>query len=766
LGRLERLVELRDLRQDPETPISTATAATRQSDLLEQCTNVLLALAQHVPLVLVLDDLQWADAGSVNLLFHLGRQVGGSRILVVGAYRPEEIAVGSAGERHPLESVVNEFQLLFGDSRVDLDRAEGRPFVDAFLDAEPNRLGTPFREMLYRCTRGHPLFTVELLRGMKERGNLVQDQAGRWIIGSVLDWQSLPTRAEAAIAERIGRLPQPLKRALTVGSVEGEDFTAEVVARVLGIDAGEMVTCLSAEIDRKHRLIRAVGIEYLGSRCLSHYRFRHYLFQQYLYNRLDSVERAYLHGRVGSELEDLHSDREPEITAIAPTLARHFQEAGNTEKAIHYLHQAGERAVRMSAYQEALVHLTKGLALLSAWPEPCAEDRLLERDRQELALQVSLGKALMATKGSAAPEVERAFARARELCQQTGQTSQLCRVLDKLSVRHYVRAEHQTARELGEGALSLAQQAGDPLLVAVGHRCLGFVLFSLGEYTTARTHLEQMVSFYKPQQHHRAFVFLRGSDAGTSALAYDACCLWCLGYPNQALERSWEALALARDLGHPISRADVLYYAGCMFDELRREPLSLKRHADELIRLSKENGFPTWLASGTFFQGEALALSGQVQAGIERMQKSISELRFLGSRCHLTGALGALAQAHAAAGQPGKGLNTVGEALSLVQQTGERHWEPELHRLRGELLLSLGDDIAAEGSLDTAVAVARKQRAKSWELRTATSLARLWRKQGRVDKARQLLSQVYGWFAEGFDTPDLQEAGELLEQLS
>jgi predicted ATPase len=203
-----------------------------------------------------------------------------------------------------------------------------------------------------------------------------------------------------------------------------------------------------------------------------------------------------------------------------------------------------------------------------------------------------------------------------------------------------------------------------------------------------------------------------------------------------------------------------------MFDELRREPLSLKRHADELIRLSKENTFPTWLASGTFFQGEALAMLGQVREGIEQMQESISELQSLGSLCHLTGALGALAQAYATAGRQEQGLNTVAEALSLVQQTDERHWEAELYRVQGELLLYLGNDAEGERSLGKATEVARKQRAKSWELRAATSLARLWRKQGRGDEPWHLLSEVYGWFTEGFDTPDLQEAGSLLQELS
>jgi tetratricopeptide (TPR) repeat protein len=730
----------------------------QQSDLFEQYTRVLGALARKVPLLIVLDDLQWADLGSISLLFHLGRHLAGGRILIVGAYRPEEVALGRDGARHPLEPVANELQREFGDLLVDLVQAKSREFVEALLDNEPNRLGVPFREMLYRQTSGQPLFTIELLRGMQERGDLVQDQGGQLVEGPALDWETLPARVEAVIAERIGRLAQPLRAAMRVASVEGEVFTAEVVARILGIDERKLVERLSSELDRRHWLVRAQAIKRLGSRRVSRYRFRHYLCQKYLYDNLDEVERVYLHEDVGNVLEELYGDQPQEIATIAPQLARHFQEARIAEKTIHYLQLAGERAVLLSAYQEGIIHLNRGLALLMTLPDSP------ERAQQELALQLSLGTAWLDSLSD--PEVKKAYTRARELCEQMGKTDQLSQVLGELSTFYYVRAEYQRARELAEEALSLAQRAKDPLLVALGHWYLGFVLFGHGEFMTARAHLEKMIAFYEPQQHHHPIVFRRGSDAGLSALAYDACCLWCLGYPDQAKSRSQEVLALARELDHPYSLADVLCQAGCLFNKMRRDAGMLKDNAEELMRLSDERSFAGWLDAGTRHRGEAVAMLGQFQEGIMQMRQSMADSQSKGLRCYMAGIIGSLAEAQAKTGHPEEGLTTLDEALALVEETDERLWEAELYRLRGELLLMQGDDVEAEISLKKAIGIARQQKAKSWELRASTSLARLWQKQGKVDETGQMLGEIYGWFSEGFDTPDLREAKALLEEFA
>jgi DNA-binding SARP family transcriptional activator len=379
-GGSDWLAHLEELEVD-QAP-SPSHHGHQQSALFEQYTEVLRMLAGQRPLLLALDDLQWADGGSTNLLFHLGRRIEGSRILIVGAYRPAEVAMGRLPisftgaaeverERHPLEPIINEFRRTFGDIEVDLEQAEGRQFVDALLDSEPNRLVDAFRETLYQHTRGYPLFTVELLRGMQERGDLVQDGQGRWVEGAALDWETLPARVEAVVAERIDRLPKRLRDLLTVAGVEGETFTAEVMARVEAADERETIRCLSDTLDKRYRLVSARGIRRMGDQRASLYRFQHILYQKHLYNSLDPVQRVHLHEAVGTALETLYGGEAEEIPAIetgAAQLARHFQEAGVVEKAVGYLRQAGQKARRLYANEEAIECFQRALVLLEGAP--------------------------------------------------------------------------------------------------------------------------------------------------------------------------------------------------------------------------------------------------------------------------------------------------------------------------------------------------------------------------------------------------------------
>ena len=754
----------------------TGASAVQQAALFEQYAQVLWALCREKPLLLALDDLQWADAGSLHLLFHLGRRMAGCPLLLVGAYRPAEVALGrpayprsmqatpveareavsTTWDRHPLEAIVNEFKRSFGSIEVNVERAEDRPFVDAFLDSEPNRLGDAFREALHQHTLGNPLFTHELLHGMQERGDLIQDGEGKWIEGPELDWDTMPVRVEAVVAERIGRLPPSSRELLSAGSVEGETFTAEVVARVQGSGERDTVRCLSETLDRQHRLVSAKGIRRLGSQLLSQYRFRHILFQKYLYTCLDPVERVYLHERVGTALEELYQDRETE--SISVQLARHFEEAGIPEKAIHYLLQAGKRAIRLSAYQEALAHLNKGLSLLMTQPGSP------ERSRKELALQLALGVACVGIKGYG-PEAKDIYSRAYSLGQQLGETSEICRAVGEQACLHYVRAEYERAHEFAEEALSLAYEVGDPLLLAVSHWYLGFILFALGNFLAARDHLQQVIAFYDPGEHHEAFVLLRSSDVGVSALAYDACCLWCIGFPDQALKRSQEALKLARELDHAFSLTDVLAYGCCLLHKLRRDEDSFIASARELRKLVSEK-LPGWMGSATWHWGQALVLQGQLERGTAEMRRGLEQREFGHEQCNRVGVLCSLAEAHASAGRPSDGLRTLEKALDLVETAGERYYEAELNRLKGELLLMQDKVDEAESSFHRAIDVARHQGAKSWELRATTSLARLWRLQSKTGEARQILAEIYGWFTEGFDTQDLKEAKALLDELA
>jgi len=729
------------------------TQSPQQGDLFRQYIKVLQLLARRFPIILVVDDLQWADLGSISLLFHLSRNLSGHRILILGVYRPEELALGRAGERHPLEPVVHELQREFGDTSVNVDQANSRAFLEALLDSEPNQFDLTFREMLHLQTRGQPLFTIELLRGMQEQGDLIQDQNGQWKVGSMLDWEKLPVRMEAIIAERIGRLDPSSQAALQVASVEGESFTAEVVAKVQGTDERKMLGRLSGELDKKHRLIRAHSIQRIGDQLLSSYRFRHIAVQKFLYNSLDDVEKVYLHEQVGNALEGFYINQEGMIN-VAPQLAWHFQEARVIEKAIHYLQKAGDRAFQMSAYHEALDHLNKGLELFASLPESRKEPQ------QEISLLLSIGTARHFW-GGPVPEMEKVYIRARELCQQTEKKDQLSQVLCGLSIYHYVRGEYQIGYEFAEKALNLGLQVNDPSLITQGHWSLGFISFALGNYSMALSHLEETISLYATPEHHHLFVAVRGVDLGLSALAYVACSLWCLGYPEQAEKRRIEALTLARELAHPFTLSDVLCYAGCHLDKMRRDVLALKEDAEEMLLISDKTELPGWFSTGKTYKGEALILLGQIQEGLSLIREGLELNQSMNALCYQPGTLLAMAEAYRMMGKPKEGLTFLEEALELVSKTDERHWEAELYRMQANLQLMLGNENEAEASLEKALEVARRQSAKSWELRSAIDLAQLKQKQGKLDEARQVVGEVYAWFSEGFDTPELKLAKAL-----
>jgi oligopeptide transport system substrate-binding protein len=344
-----------------------------QAQIFQQYAAVLNKLSANKPLLLVLDDLQWADAASISLLFHLGRSIESSRIMIAGAYRPDEVYLGRDGERHPLEQVLSEFKRRYGDVWVDLaevKEVENREFVDSFLDSQQNRLGENFRQTLFHRTEGHPLFTIELLRAMQEQESLVKDEDGWWIERPILDWAALPVRVEGVIEERIERLNVDLREILRVASVEGEKFTVQVVAPVLEISVRKLLWELSQELEKRHRLVREIGEIKIGQQYLSRFQFSHTMFQQYLYDNLTMSEQRLLHGAIANKLEELYTGRTDEV---AVQLARHFIKARQVHQAIHYLLSAGDQARRIYAHQEAIKFYQQALTFL------------MERGEHELA---------------------------------------------------------------------------------------------------------------------------------------------------------------------------------------------------------------------------------------------------------------------------------------------------------------------------------------------------------------------------------------------
>jgi tetratricopeptide (TPR) repeat protein len=748
LADLEKLVERRRL--------TGGGTSAQQSGLFEQCARVFETLAQRKPLVLVLDDLQWADAGSTGLLLQLAERLGGWRVLIVGAYRPEEVAEGRGGERHPLRAVIHACTSRFGETGIEVGAEGGETFVEAVVDMEPNRLGHAFRDALYQQTKGHSLYTVELMRGLREQGALVQDEKGQWTEREGLDWEALPPRLEAMIGERLERLPEALREVLRLASVEGEVFTAEVLARAKKSDPGAMVHTLSSELGQRHQLVRAQDIRRMDGGRVSFYRFRHILFQRYLYGSLDKVERSYLHEEIARALEELYGERSGEI---AVQLARHFEEAGLTARAIEYLQQAGGGALRRSASEEAAALARRALGLLESLPETG------ERAGQEIALQLMLGMARMNLGGYSDPVAGKALARARDLCRQVGDVPQLAFALMGLWGFHFAKAEYEPSLELSAQILRLAPQAEDPeLTFQWGHNAEAGNRTIVGEPERGLQHADQVVAHYDPER-HRFSAFRTYQDFKPTALSWAALAQWLLGYPDRAAATLENAIEYARGLEHPYTLSFPLMYA-VILSLLRRDLPALERAIEEERLLCDEYGYQLWLTFLVPYQGWVLAERGERERGVTLILESLPTREALGARCFETLVYGVLAQACTIADRTTEALNAVTKGLDFAERTGERFYEAGLRRLGGEVQLMMKRSEEAERSFEKAIDVARAQRARSFELRATMSLARLWKKQGKKHEARQRLASIYDWFTEGFGTADLVEAKALLDDLA
>ncbi len=460
--------------------LSTSTRAMplEERRIFSQYTAVLKAIAARQPLLLILEDLHWVDLSSSGLLFHLSRAVADSRILIVGTYRPEEVVLGPrglpgagiSGARHPMADMVSEFKRQHGAIWLDLGdqtTLERRQFVEDYVDTQPNQLGVAFRAALFQHTGGHALFTVELLHAMQVRGDLSQDQNGQWVAGKHIDWQLLPAKVEGVIEKQLARLHEDAFGVLRVACVQGESFAAEIIPRVVQIDEQMVVQKLSQELSKQHRLVSAQEVVWLGQQPLSHYRFRHYLFQHYLYQSLDVMERTYLHQAVGSALEALYGE---ESSEIAVQLAHHFQQAGLKEKAVNALLRAGRRAQQLGAHQEAIQHLTHGLTLLRTLPET------LVRARQELNCLLGLVIAMDEAGNYDTYELERILLRARTLCEQLGESTDLSIVIHYLSSVDFAHGEYRQCLAYAEEQLQLGLRLpnAEPRLLS----SLGLGIFS------------------------------------------------------------------------------------------------------------------------------------------------------------------------------------------------------------------------------------------------------------------------------------------------
>jgi TOMM system kinase/cyclase fusion protein len=696
--------------------------------------TILLRIAAQQPVLFVMEDLHWIDPTTLELLTLLVDQGPTARILALMTFRLD-FTPPWTGRSHV--------------TQVSLPRLPRRQAAEIVGQVAHNKaLPVEVVEQVVVKTDGVPLFVEELTKMVLESGLLQEREEGYELMGP-LPPLAIPATLHDSLMARLDRLAA-VKGLAQLGAALGRDFAYELLQAVSLWDEGTLQQGL-------HQLVAAEFLYQRGVPPQATYVFKHALIQDAAYQSLLRSTRQHYHQRIAQVLEA----RFPEICETQPELlAHHYTEASVMAQAIPCWQRAGQRAIERSAHLEAIAHLSKGLEVLGTLPDTP------ERTQQELGLQTMLGSSLMATKGYAAPEVEHAYARARELCQKVGDTPQLFPVLRGLTYVYIVRAEFQTARKLGEQLLRLAERTQEPQLLLFAHHHLAGILFHLGELAPARALLEQGMALYNPLQ-HCSLAVMYGQDPGVVCRSYVARPLWLLGYPDQALQRGREALALAQELAHSPSLAYALNWAATVH-QFRRDALATQEQAEALIALSTEQGFPQWLAGGTILRGWALAERGEREEGMAQMRQGMAAWQATGAEVDRPYFLALLAEEYGKADQEEEALSVLAEALALVQRSGDRYWEAELHRLKGEMLLiqAIPDKAQAETCFQQVLAMARRQEAKALELRAAMSLSRLWQQQGKRDEARELLTPVYGWFTEGFDTADLQEAKALLDEWS
>jgi predicted ATPase len=548
---------------------------------------------------------------------------------------------------------------------------------------------------------------------------------------------------------RLDRLGPAAKEAAQVGAAIGREFAYELLASVVHRSNTEQ---LQAALDR---LVGAGLLFQRGTPPAAVYTFKHALVQDAAYGTLLRGARRWLHAAIAQALEE----RFPERAEAEPErLAQHCAQADWIDKAVGYWLTAGQRAVVRSAMTEAVAQLRKGLALLASVPDGAAHQQ------HELDLQIALGRALMATQGYAASATGESFARASWLCQRLNSPPQLVPVLMGQSAHHMLRGELDLAYQRAEEMRRLGEARRDTNIQSLGCRLGGEVRLALGEFTAAHADFQRSLELFDPAQRSE-IAALTAADTYVVTLAGLSATLIRLGYLDQARVRRDEALAEARQLSHAFTLALALN-SSCVYERCVQAAPAALRDAEELVALTTEQGFPFWRAVGTLYIGWSLAAMGRPADALALLSNGLAAYHAIGSVVYLPFWLVTLAGVYAKVGRPEEGLNQLDEAGRLIEATQARVVEAEIHRCRGELLVSLDDHIAAEDSFRAALAVAQRQRAKLWELLAATSLARLWRDQAKRDEARDLLASVYGWFTEGFDTPDLKQAKALLNELS
>ncbi len=707
----------------------------RRHRTLEAVKRLLLRESQVQPLLLVFEDLHWIDSETQAVLDTLVESLPTARLLLLVNYRPEY--------QHSWGS-----KTYYSQLRIDpLPPESAGELLQALLGNDTSL--KPLKPLLIERTDGNPFFLEESVRTLIETKVLTGEREN-YRLDKPIESTQVPATVQAVLAARIDRLPPEEKRLLQSASVIGKEFSFALLHAIAELP----------EEPIRHSLAHLQAAEFLFETNFFpnlEYTFKHALTHEVTYKSLLRSSRQNCHERIARTLEQ----RFPDFVETQPQLlAHHYTEACLGAQAIPYWQRGGEKASERAAHAEAISYFSKGLELLKAVPDTA------ECLQRKLSLYTLLGRTLKDVRGYGDPEVEQAYTRARELCRDMGEAPQLFSTLLGLSIYFVVRAELQTARELGQQLLDMAQRIQDSVLLVEAHYALGVTCFWMGEFDPARKLLEQGIKQYDANRHH-SHIMLFGQDEGVVCLCRAALALWYLGYPDQALTRGTEALTLAQQLSHPASLAYILYWLAFLYHQ-RRDLQKTQEWTDASIELSTEQGFAYWPPLGMILQGWVLTEDRQVSEGIHRIRHGLAALQATGNQIQRAYSLGLLANAYKQLGQISEGLTVLDDALTAVDKTGGRWAEAELHLIKGELLMrqAASSTQQAEICFNQAFVVARGQSAKSLELRAAMSLSRLWQRQGKRKEARQLLGGIYGWFTEGFDTADLKEAKALLDELA
>jgi class 3 adenylate cyclase/tetratricopeptide (TPR) repeat protein len=726
------LADLLSVPTDGRYPPLSFTPQKRKEKTLRALLAQFEGLAAHRPVLTVYEDAHWIDPTSLELLDLTVDRVMALPVLLLITFRPE-FAPRWIGRPHV--KLVRLGGLLRRQRPQMITRVTGgKPVPKEIADQIIDR------------TDGVPLFIEELTKTVVESGLLV-DAGDRYTVTGPLLPLAIPATLNASLLARLDRLA-PVREVAQIGAVLGRRFSHELISAVATMPQSELDDALAQLVSTELMFRR-------GTPPDAEYTFKHSLVQDAAYGTLLRSRRQQLHARIAATLEKQFS----EILETQPELlARHCAEAGLLEKAIEYWRKAGRLAIARGAMTEAVAQIQKSLDLLPGVSDSTACQEL------ELDLQIPLGHALIATKGYAAPEPGEAFARARQLCKQLNRPTELGPVLYGQWLFRLIRGNLERAEHHAEEIRDFGEAQNDVMWKCFGLFSTGHTCFFLGRFLGARTYFENAFRLWDPK--YRAFA-PSPNDPCVSALIHFSRTLLCLGYVDQARLCRDEALAEARRLSPYVltwALSSAWYGNWAIEGICSLQPMM--QTAEEILAISSEQGFPLFSSVGNIIRGWCISAMGQALEGIPLILQGVASRRSTGANTHLPFFLATLAEIYGMAGQPAEGLNCLTQATQEVETTQERWAEAEIHRLRGTMLLSMREHAAAEESYQHALAVARRQTARFWELRAATNLARLWLHQGKQTEARDLLAPVYGWFTEGFDTPVLQDAKALLDELA